>query len=314
METIMVTGATGVIGAPATQELVRMGHRVVGFDLAPNRARLGPEGDDVDIVTGDIADADGLTKALRRHKVGRVLHTAAATGGVTDPLTIARANGIGTGAVFEAALRLGLARVCWTSSSGVYGRANQYPSDRLVDEDDLVGPFSVYRASKVLCEQMSITYRERGLDTIGVRPVASFGLGRSGNGIGLLSDAVRDVALGKPAVFPSMFGPPSATWQPMYAADAAGTLVAGTLVERTEHGIFNAPVSEIYTVGDTMRVLADLAPGCELTMGPPVPKEAMVDSPLLDGSRAKKELGYLPRYTLRGAFEEMIERYRAGEQ
>jgi UDP-glucose 4-epimerase len=183
-----------------------------------------------------------------------------------------------------------------------------------VDEDVLLGPSSVYGATKVTCEQLSISYREQlDVDAIGIRIGACFGTGRlSPQGTGAFNRAVRDVALGSPAVFPATLGPLEREWQPMYDEDAASAFVAGTLVGPTEHGILNAPLGGSVTVAETMEALLEMVPSADLVFDSAAPPERGADFPLLDGTRARQELGVIPRYDLRAAVAEMIERFRSG--
>jgi nucleoside-diphosphate-sugar epimerase len=249
---VLVTGATGLIGGPITKRLVEMGHNVLAFDVAPNRTNLGEVADDVDVVQGDVADLAAVQNVMKGRHIDRVVHMAALLGAQGAGATTRQSvivNCVGTANVFDAALEHGVERVCWASSAGVYGRRSQYKKGRLLNEEDLLGPFSVYRSTKVLCEQVSLSYRQMGLDVIGIRPVISYGIGRlAGGGTSAINEAIRDMAVGRPAVFPAMLGGLEDTWQPMYNKDVAETFVAGTFVGRTEHAIFNPPANEIITL------------------------------------------------------------------
>ena len=312
MPNFLVTGATGLLGAPTIQELVGRGDRVVGFDILPNRDRLGEVAADVELVPGDVTDFRAVLEVVKRHRIERIIHFAAATADTVEPTKVMISNCVGTGNILEAARLFDLERVVWASSAGVYGSASDYEHGRPLTEDDLVGPFTVYRASKVTCEQMSVAYREQhNLDTIAVRPVLSYGVGRLGQGAGLLNDAIRKVALGRPARFPAMFGPPEAKWQPMYSKDMARTFVAAAMAPRPEHCIFNAAGDEIVSVRDTIAVIRSLVPDAEIALDTECDAESTVDLPLLDGSRARDELGMKPIYDIEAGFADMIEIFRS---
>jgi len=161
MARILVTGATGLIGAPVTRQLVELGHSIIAQDLFLNPGRLGAAADEVELVRGDVTDLVGLLSTLKRGKVERIVHLAGAVADTIVPMQVVMANCVGTTNVFEAARILDVERVCWASSSGVYGRSQEYGATGLLDEDQLVGPFTVYRASKVTCEQVSLAYRDQ---------------------------------------------------------------------------------------------------------------------------------------------------------
>ncbi len=310
MTTVLVTGATGLLGSSTTIRLLEMGHRVVGYDLVPNLANLGPAAGEVEVITGDVAELSKLLNVMKRSRAERVIHLAGAVGGSRDPLGMVMTNVIGTANVFNAVLALDIERVCWASSAGVYGRRSQYQPGVLLTEDMLLSPFTVYRASKVTCEAMATEYRASGLKAIGIRPVMTFGIGRlEGAGTGELNAAVRDVTQGRPAVFPATLGRLVDKWQPMFNKDIAAVFIAGIFVDETEHWIFNPPLREIVTVQETIELLRELVPGADITFGVENPTQTISDLPLLDGSRAERELGITPQYDLRAAFAEMIDHY-----
>ena len=72
---ILVTGGAGYIGSHACKALSRAGHRPVVFDnLSRGHAdavKWGP------LVEGDLRDTELLTRALKEHDIGAVMHFAA---------------------------------------------------------------------------------------------------------------------------------------------------------------------------------------------------------------------------------------------
>lgn len=60
----VVTGATGAIGVATTRALVRAGHRVRAFVRSPEKLEATGLADRVEVVTGDILDADAVRAAL----------------------------------------------------------------------------------------------------------------------------------------------------------------------------------------------------------------------------------------------------------
>ncbi|WNG46841.1 NAD(P)H-binding protein [Archangium minus] len=59
--TILVTGATGIVGRHLVQQLVAAGHRVRALSRRPAQANLPPE---VEVVAGDLADVGSLARAF----------------------------------------------------------------------------------------------------------------------------------------------------------------------------------------------------------------------------------------------------------
>jgi UDP-glucose 4-epimerase len=221
-----------------------------------------------------------------------------------------KVNTIGTGAVLDAARALEVERTCIASTISVMGPPAMY-GDRVTTEDDPPSPSTPYGVSKLASEIVARTFRDGGLDVTVIRPAVTYGLGRFTSISGQLNATVRDVALGRPAVFPAWpGGPERGRLQTINAKDMAATFVAGILGPRTEHMIFNAPTAEVHTVAQAVQVLRDLVPDADISIDQRVGR-TVDEFPIVDGTRARTELGVTPRYSLAEGFAEMISHFRA---
>jgi NAD dependent epimerase/dehydratase len=128
---------------------------------------------DVQIVPGDIRDADSVQAAVGGHDV--VIHLASLVAipySYQAPRSYLETNAIGTLNVMEAARRAGVSRVVHTSTSEVYGSAQYVPID---EKHPLVGQ-SPYSASKIAADQMSHSYwASFGLPVVTLRPFNAYG-------------------------------------------------------------------------------------------------------------------------------------------
>jgi len=147
---VLVTGATGFVGAAVARALVAAGRRVRAL-CRPNGDRRNIAGLDLEIAEGSLEDDASLTRALSG--CGALYHVAADYRlWVRDPQAMYRANVDGTRALMTAALGAGVERVVYTSSVAVLGlHADGTPSDETTPStlDDMVGP---YKSSKFLAE------------------------------------------------------------------------------------------------------------------------------------------------------------------
>ncbi|HEX3368445.1 MAG TPA: NAD-dependent epimerase/dehydratase family protein [Candidatus Cybelea sp.] len=152
-ESVLVTGGAGFIGSHIVADLAGAGYRVTVFDNFSSglRENLGAVVDDVEILEGDVLDAQALTAAARGKDV--LSHQAAQleiTKCLENPLDDMRTNLVGTINVLEAARAAGVSRVVNASSACIYGQAVNPPSD----ED--AGPHNPnwsYGASKLAAEK-----------------------------------------------------------------------------------------------------------------------------------------------------------------
>jgi UDP-glucose 4-epimerase len=157
---VLVTGGAGFIGSHLVEALVRQGARVRVLDnfSSGHLDNLSAVRDDVEVVVGDVRDADVVHAAVRGCEV--VSHQAAQleiTRCLEDPIDDLRANTIATLNVLEAAVRAGAQRVVYASSACVYGQPLYVPSD----EAHPTNPNWAYGVSKLACEKYAAIYHEQ---------------------------------------------------------------------------------------------------------------------------------------------------------
>lgn len=196
---VLVTGGAGFIGSHVVEDLVRGGYRVTVYDnfssgLRQNLAALDGE---VEIVEGDVLDAEALVAAARGKEI--VSHQAAQleiTKCLEDPLDDMRTNLVGTINVLEAARAAGVSRVVNASSACIYGQAVNPPS-----EEDTAphNPNWSYGASKLAAEKYAqIFANDYGFAVASLRYGITYGprewYGR------VLTIFLKRIAEGKPPV------------------------------------------------------------------------------------------------------------------
>jgi UDP-glucose 4-epimerase len=309
MANVLVTGGSGLIGWRATELLLQQGHRVIVFDLKPDSANLAPLVGDLSVVQGDISDPARLTSVMRAEAIDHVLHLAAYISHQSnaDPAGAFRVNTIGTANVFDAALAVGVERVCWASTVMAVGGG---PDDGLPQGPQVVyAPRLPYGVAKYATEVMAESYAELlGLDVVGIRPPTAYGIGRLVGGTGdLVNDPVRRVAVGEPTVLHGSLTRPN---EMIYNRDMARLFVMALLAEGPLPArIYNTPVESRYTIDQVADVLHELVPDADIDIAsyPDVPGLP----PLLDGSAATRDIGFTPEYSLAAGFAEMIAHFAA---
>lgn len=177
-EIAAVSGATGFIGSAVVRELLSQGRRVRA--LVEPRARADNLDDlEVERVTVDVCDHDGMTQALRGCRA--YYHLAAVYQvWLPDPSPIYRVNVEGTTASLLAAAKAGVERVIYTSSIAAVGlREDGIPADETV-EFNLYDIANDYILTKHLSERIALRFAESGLPVVVVNPAFPFGEGDLG--------------------------------------------------------------------------------------------------------------------------------------
>lgn len=172
-DSVLVTGASGFVGAAVARAAKARGFRVkVLMRATANRANI--DGLDVEVVTGDMRDEASMTRALDR--VRYLFHVAADYRlWARDPNEIARNNLAGANAVMGAAKTTGVERIIYTSSVAALKPGHGAP----VDETSRHTPQSVigaYKLSKLLAErEVERRIAQDGLSAVIVAPSTPIG-------------------------------------------------------------------------------------------------------------------------------------------
>jgi dihydroflavonol-4-reductase len=169
--TVVVTGASGHIGANLVRELLARG-RSVRAVIHTNKGLV--EGLPIEFVPGDVRDPDSLRAAFQGAET--VLHLAAVISidGDKDGMVPA-VNVVGAGNVADAALQAGVRRMVHVSSVHAF---NQAPLDQELDEtrERATAPHhNAYDRSKANGETQVRNAIEQGLDCVIVHPTGVIG-------------------------------------------------------------------------------------------------------------------------------------------
>jgi UDP-glucose 4-epimerase len=179
---LLVTGAAGFIGSTLVDRLLRDGHDVRGVDSFTDyydpgikrrnleAARREPR---FEMVEGDLVDLD-LGALLR--DVDCCFHLAAQAGVRAswgrEFRHYIHCNIDATQKLLEAARDARLPKLVYSSSSSVYGNANQMP----MSEDALPSPLSPYGVTKLAAEQLCNLYHfNYGLPVVSLRYFTVYG-------------------------------------------------------------------------------------------------------------------------------------------
>jgi UDP-glucose 4-epimerase len=179
MDTLLVTGATGRLGANLIRQLLGRGYAVKALVLPDDPKRSKLDGLEIEIVVGDLRDADLAPKLVEG--VDAVIHTANILGPPRgmDSDTFFDINVKGTFHLVEAAAQRAdaLQRFVHVSSDAVYPMGNHDLAScyQPIDELHPHRPSGLYALTKAINERTVESYhRSHGLRTTMIRPAGMF--------------------------------------------------------------------------------------------------------------------------------------------
>jgi nucleoside-diphosphate-sugar epimerase len=305
---ILITGA-GLIGSNTARHAVDGGHKVVLFDLSPNRDYIQKVvgKDKADVVAADMRDLPALLSALERFNVDTLVHTAGLIGGRVqeNSYTGATNNILGTINILEAARLRKLRRVVYVSTFGVYERGKI--ADNVVKETHPIGGHNLYATTKVCSEHLVHAYAAMyNLDTIIIRPGGVFGRGFyvGGSTVGMV---MRDLALsiikGEPITLDAKTYGPN---EYVYGKDVGLALFLACQAQNPKQRTYNAGTGVVHGVEQMAEVVKELAPKLEVKINGTSAADRSRSIPM-DISVSKAELGYAPKFPLKEALRDYMD-------
>ncbi|MDP6780038.1 MAG: NAD(P)-dependent oxidoreductase [Candidatus Latescibacteria bacterium] len=156
---VLVTGASGRVGANLVKALLEGGHEVRAHVFPGDAGRADKlDGFDVEVVRGDFRDLEGFRPVVRGTEV--IYHIGAAMRGPFDNVSFFDTNVVGTRNVIESALqeRLDLHRFVYACTDAIYPPA---PGRLTTEEMGMNRPKGMYSFSKWLGEHVALYYHEQ---------------------------------------------------------------------------------------------------------------------------------------------------------
>jgi nucleoside-diphosphate-sugar epimerase len=170
---VLVTGATGLIGANLVRQLAALGSEV-GAVVRPGDAAPQLAGLEVSVLAADLSDTASATSVLRDFHPAFVVSAAMPTGHAETAEQRQASMSVGllaTASLLDSAVDADVRRFVLVGSSLEYG-----PRDRPLREDDALEPATfrgaVKAAASLLCLQRA---RAGELSAVVVRPFSAYG-------------------------------------------------------------------------------------------------------------------------------------------
>lgn len=273
-----MTGATGFIGKNFVERLLNLGYEVSILI----HSRGGFEGrKGIDIFCGDILKKDTLDDAVKGCDL--VAHLAGTFFGAIYELNV-----LGTLNILDACLEFDVKKIVFSSSVAVYGET---PIEGATEETK-PNPKTPYGLSKFLAEVALEHYSKAyGLHCVAVRLPSVYG---PNNDKGVIHDFIHSIVHDKSV---TVYGDGWQTRDFLYVEDAVEGLIRAMEFVSKGSGIYNITTGVGYNLLQVVDMLRKLTKK-DFLIQFKEPRSHDVKCLVENPSKAKKELGYVAKYSL----------------
>jgi NAD dependent epimerase/dehydratase len=317
---VLVTGAGGFIGSQLAERLVEKGAAVrsfVHYNALGARGWLddSPLVDEMEVVSGDVADRDSVVRAMAG--VETVFHLASLIAipySYEAPDSYVRVNIGGILNILQTARRNEVARVVHTSTSEVYGTARSVP----ITEDHPLQAQSPYSASKIGADKVAESFfLSYGAPVVTLRPFNTYGPRQSTRAV---VPTIITQCLSGGVV---RLGNLEPTRDLNFVADTVAGFVLAGGADGVEGTTINLGTGRETSIADLVTLLGRMTgsePVVEVEDRRSRVEGSEVERLLADASLARKLLGWEPRVSLEEGleltvawFRDHLDRYRPGD-
>jgi len=273
----------------------------------------------------DLLDIESLELVFREFKPDVVNHHAAQIDvrkSVEDPAFDAETNIIGSINLFELSINYGVRRIIFSSTGGaLYGELENLPAS----EDTPIEPLSPYGVAKYCVENylnyfkrlyelrdrhankkhsLAMTKRSVGIERVILRYVNVYGPRQDPLGeAGVVAIFTGKILKGEK---PVIFGDGTQTRDYIYIEDV---VEANVLALNGKEGVYNIGTGKETSVNELIEVFSKVL-GREIKPEYVPPRIGEVSRISLDADMAKKELSFVPKYSLEEGIRKTIEWYK----
>jgi len=304
MSNVLLIGGAGFVGSVTCEELVKKGYGVYVLDNLYQGFRSAVHPGAI-FIEGSMEDEQLLDEIFIKHQIDAVMDFAGETlieFSMTDPYRYFKVNDVDGLKVLNAMVRHGVKKFVFSSTSAVYGEAQEIP----MQETHRTLPANSYGESKLIFEQMlRWYYLIHDLKSVSFRYFNAAGAseryGEAHHPETHLIPLVLQVALGKREkilIFGNDYPTPDGTCIRDYThvCDIAQAHILGLeKIEELGYEVFNLGNGNGYTVRQVIEAAREVT-------GHPIPEEVVGrragDAAVMvaSSSKAKQVLGWTPRY------------------
>lgn len=312
IETVMVTGGAGYVGAVLVPKLLQKGYRVRNLDLFMFQdydSEAAKAADTLKLIKGDIRDQELLKDVLQG--CDAVIHLACISNDPSFELNPTLGKSINFDA-FEPLVRIskesGVKRFIYASSSSVYGISET----ENVTEEHPLRPVTDYSKYKGLCEPILLDEQSSDFTPVIIRPATVCGYSPRQR-LDLIVNILTNHAVNRGRI--TVFG--GKQMRPNLNIDD----VTDLYVQLLAHDARDI-AGQIYNAGYQNLTVTDIAETARAVVQRELPDREHIEiettptddtrSYHISSAKIARELGFNPKWTIEDAIKDLVIAFRGG--
>lgn len=314
---ILITGIAGFIGSHLGEKLLSIGHSVVGVDnfdpFYSKKFKLGNleklnDSKEFTFFEADIRNSRPINNIFESNKIDVVIHLAAKAGvrpSIENVGEYYDVNINGTVNLLECMRQNSITKFIFASSSSVYGNNKKVPFSETDSVDNPISPYaSTKKSGELLCHVYSYLYQ---FDISCLRFFTVFGPRQRPDLA--IHKFTRYIDLDKPLPF---FGDGSTARDYTYIDDIVEGIIC-SLKKLKGFNIYNLGESRVVTLSELIHNIERVIKKTAILDKQPL-QPGDVQRTFADITKARKEIGYNPKYNLETGIQKFVDWYMENKE
>jgi len=295
---ILVTGSSGLLGAPIVKSLLKDGYNVIGLDPID----LKEKHKNFDYFWSDNLDIKTIHLCLEKYKINKIIHAGGISGPMLfndNPYIIINNNLFLTLNLIEAVrLYKKVNRVIFCSSISAYGELNE----KNLDETHKFMPNNLYGATKASCDLILEQYYQKyKLDIISLRLSTVYGYERKTDCF--INDMIKGAHTSKKITLPLK---DELHWPYIYVNDCVDSIISCLFFEGKHGYSYNISGPDFPSYKQIYLIIKNYYKDFEVSFN----KNKSEERELFSIEKIKRDIGWYPKYNINKGIDDLIKKLR----
>ena len=295
--TILVTGSSGLLGAPIVKKLLNDGYKVIGMDPID----LNEENKNFNYFWSENLDVETINLCLEKYKINKIIHAGGISGPMLfndNPYIIINNNIFLTLNLIEAVrLYKKIDRVIFCSSISAYGALNE----QNLDETHKFTPNNLYGATKASCDLILEQYYQKyKLDIISLRLSTVYGHERKTDCF--INDMIRSAIRSKKIILPFK---EELHWPYIYVTDCVDSIISCLFFEGKHRYCYNISGPDFPSYKQIYQKIKSCYKDFEVNFNT---KNDNQKREIFSIEKIKGDIGWYPKYNINEGIDDLIKK------